>query len=39
MSMKMQLTDAMKSAMRSKDKPRLSAIRLMLADVKRIEVD
>tara|TARA_B110000503_G_scaffold57972_1_gene92771 strand:+ start:1064 stop:1504 length:441 start_codon:yes stop_codon:yes gene_type:complete len=37
--MKMQLTDAMKSAMRSKDKPRLSAIRLMLADVKRIEVD
>jgi len=39
MSMKIQLTDAMKSAMRSKDKPRLSAIRLMLADVKRIEVD
>jgi len=25
--------------MRSKDKPRLSAIRLMLSDVKRIEVD
>ncbi|MDE0746954.1 MAG: GatB/YqeY domain-containing protein [Porticoccaceae bacterium] len=39
MSMKTQLTDAMKNAMRSKDKPRLSAIRLMLSDVKRIEVD
>ena len=39
MSMKSQLTDAMKDAMRAKDKPRLSAIRLMLAEVKRIEVD
>ena len=39
MSMKTQLTDAMKNAMRSKDKPRLSAIRLMLSDVKRTEVD
>lgn len=39
MPMKMQLTDAMKDAMRAKDKPRLSAIRLMLSEVKRIEVD
>jgi uncharacterized protein YqeY len=39
MSMKSQLTDAMKDAMRAKDKPRLSTIRLMLAEVKRIEVD
>tara|TARA_B110000093_G_C12836466_1_gene353356 strand:- start:330 stop:770 length:441 start_codon:yes stop_codon:yes gene_type:complete len=37
--MKTQLTDAMKDAMRAKDKPRLSAIRLMLSEVKRIEVD
>ncbi|MBC8381123.1 MAG: GatB/YqeY domain-containing protein [Pseudomonadales bacterium] len=39
MSMKTQLTDAMKDAMRARDKPRLSAIRLMLSEVKRIEVD
>jgi uncharacterized protein len=39
MSMKTQLTDAMKDAMRAKDKPRLSAVRLMLSEVKRIEVD
>ena len=39
MSMKTQLTDAMKDAMRAKDKPRLSAIRLMLSEVKRIEID
>ena len=39
MSMKTQLTDSMKDAMRAKDKPRLSAIRLMLSEVKRIEVD
>ena len=32
-------TDAMKDAMRARDKPRLSAIRLMLSEVKRIEVD
>jgi uncharacterized protein YqeY len=29
----------MKDAMRNKDKPRLGAIRLMLAEVKRVEVD
>lgn len=39
MPMKTQLTDAMKDAMRARDKPRLSAIRLMLSEVKRIEVD
>lgn len=38
-TLKARLTDAMKDAMRAKDKPRLSAIRLMLADIKRIEVD
>ena len=39
MSMKSQITDAMKDSMRAKDKPRLGAIRLMLSEVKRIEVD
>lgn len=39
MSMKSQIKDAMKDAMRAKDKPRLGAIRLMLSEVKRIEVD
>jgi uncharacterized protein YqeY len=31
--------DAMKAAMRAKDKPRLGVIRLMLSEFKRIEVD
>ena len=39
MSLKQQLTDAMKEAMRNKEKERLSAVRLILAEVKRIEVD
>ncbi len=39
MSMKKQINDAMKDAMRAKDKPRLGAIRLMQAEFKRIEVD
>jgi uncharacterized protein YqeY len=39
MSMKSQITDALKDAMRAKDKPRLGAIRLILSEVKRIEVD
>ena len=39
MSMKSQLNDAMKNAMRAKDKERLGAIRLMLAEIKRVEVD
>ena len=39
MSIKEQLTEAMKNAMRAKDKPRLGTIRLALAEFKRIEVD
>jgi hypothetical protein len=39
MSLKKQVTDAMKDAMRAKAKERLGAIRLILAEVKRIEVD
>jgi uncharacterized protein YqeY len=37
--MKLQINDAMKDAMRAKDKSRLSAIRLIQAEIKRIEVD
>ena len=37
--LKARLTEAMKSAMRAHQKDRLSAIRLILADIKRIEVD
>ena len=37
--LKVRLTEAMKSAMRAQQKERLSAIRLILADIKRIEVD
>ncbi|WP_299731179.1 GatB/YqeY domain-containing protein [uncultured Endozoicomonas sp.] len=33
------LTDAMKDAMRNRDKPRLGTIRLALAELKRIEID
>lgn len=36
---KAQITEAMKDAMRARDKERLGAIRLILADFKRIEVD
>ena len=39
MSIKQDIHSAMKDAMRAKDKPRLSAIRLIQADIKRIEVD
>ncbi len=39
MTIKDQLTEAMKTAMREKQKERLGTIRLMLADFKRIEVD
>ena len=39
MSLKAEINNAMKEAMRAKDKPRLSAIRLIQAEVKRIEVD
>ena len=39
MTIKADITEAMKIAMKARDKERLSAIRLMLADFKRIEVD
>lgn len=39
MSLKLQLTEAMKDAMRAKDKVRLGVIRLMLAAIKQLEVD
>lgn len=38
-SLKHTITEAMKAAMKVRDKERLSAIRLILADFKRIEVD
>ncbi len=38
-TLKSQITEAMKDAMRAKDKGRLGTIRLILADIKRIEVD
>ena len=38
-TLKAQITEAMKNAMRAQEKQRLSAIRLILADIKRIEVD
>ncbi len=37
--LKTRLNDAMKEAMRARDKDRLGAIRLILADIQRIEVD
>jgi len=39
MSLKDQITDDMKNAMRAKDSERLATIRLILADIKRKEVD
>jgi len=39
MTLKQQITDDMKTAMRSGDKDRLSVIRLMLAAIKQREVD
>jgi uncharacterized protein YqeY len=39
MSLKDQITDDMKNAMRAKDSERLQTIRLILADIKRKEVD
>lgn len=38
-SLKQVINDAMKAALKAGDKPRLGAIRLMLAEIKRIEVD
>ncbi|MFN3163924.1 MAG: GatB/YqeY domain-containing protein [Pseudohongiellaceae bacterium] len=37
--LKQQLTEAMKDAMRAKDKARLGAVRLILTEVKKVEVD
>jgi len=37
--LKTKITDAMKEAMRAKDKPRLGTIRLALSEIKKIEVD
>ncbi|WKE64768.1 GatB/YqeY domain-containing protein [Gallaecimonas kandeliae] len=39
MSLKEQLTDAQKDAMRAKDKERLGTLRLALAAIKQVEVD
>jgi uncharacterized protein YqeY len=39
MSLKIQLTEAMKEAMRAKDSARLGVIRMALAAFKQIEVD
>lgn len=39
MSLKARLTDDMKTAMKAGDKDRLKVVRLLLADVKRVEVD
>ena len=39
MSLKTQLTDDMKSALKAGDKDRLKAVRLMLAAIKQIEID
>jgi uncharacterized protein YqeY len=37
--LKQQLTEAMKSAMRAKDKERLGTLRLALSEIKKVEVD
>ena len=37
--LKQQITNEMKAAMRAKEKERLKTIRMMLAELKRIEVD
>jgi hypothetical protein len=39
MTLKSRITDDMKAAMRAKDAPRLSAIRMLLAAIKQREVD
>ena len=38
-SLKEKITESMKSAMRAKDKARLSAIRLAMSEIKKVEVD
>ena len=37
--LKQAFTEAMKDAMRAKNKPRLGTIRLALSEIKRIEID
>ena len=37
--LKQRITDAMKDAMRARDKQRLGTVRLILSEIKRIEVD
>jgi uncharacterized protein YqeY len=37
--LKIQLTDAMKDAMRARDKARLGTVRLALSEIKKVEVD
>lgn len=37
--LKIAITDAMKDAMRAKDKERLGTVRLILSEIKRVEVD
>ncbi|HHC73647.1 MAG TPA: GatB/YqeY domain-containing protein, partial [Thiothrix sp.] len=39
MSLKQQIKDDMKTAMKAKDKARLTTVRLMLAAIKQQEVD
>ena len=39
MSLKARITDDMKSAMKAGEKDRLKVVRLILADIKRVEVD
>lgn len=39
MSLKLQITEDMKTAMRAKDSKRLSAVRMLLAALKQVEVD
>jgi uncharacterized protein YqeY len=38
-ALKARITEAMKAAMKAQDKPRRDAIRLIQADIKRVEVD
>ncbi|MEX1196716.1 MAG: GatB/YqeY domain-containing protein [Pseudohongiellaceae bacterium] len=37
--LKLQLSDAVKDAMRARDKARLSTLRLVMSDIKKVEVD
>ena len=37
--LKQRITEAMKAAMRARDKARLSAVRLALAEIKKVEID